>query len=108
MNLVPFLVVSCTLIGLSDVAHAECQCFEEFHVEKRRDDEFCRGEKNHRIFHCGEEKPPICQCRRNGTIEELDIGETYCTLTIYDNQNCEPREAWENYLTRFPSHRILD
>ncbi|KAL3286038.1 hypothetical protein HHI36_000551 [Cryptolaemus montrouzieri] len=109
MNFVLFLGVSCIIVGLSDIANAECQCFEEFHVEIENGQELCRGDKNHRIFSCGEEKPPICQCRRNGTIEELDIGETSCTSTVktFDGIFCEPKDAWDKYFEKHAIRRIV-
>lgn len=88
-----------------------CKCWEDFEPEKEGEEWFCRGKKNHRIFGCNEEKPPLCICKENGGVDvTLDLGEINC-ISIedpkkYKSINCEPKNEWEEYLKKHPEKRI--
>ncbi|CAH1115004.1 unnamed protein product [Psylliodes chrysocephalus] len=82
-----------------------CQCFEEFEPSKEGNEWICRGKKNLRIFLCGEERPPICECYKKGKVIKLDIGETACG-NLGDNVNCGPTDVWGPYYERNP-HRAI-
>lgn len=88
---------------------SNCKCWEDFEPEKEGDNWLCRGKKNHRIFSCNEEKPPLCTCKENGKPVVLDLGETNCASADkqYDSLNCEPEGEWEKYLSKHPERRIF-
>ncbi|XP_028155488.1 uncharacterized protein LOC114349344 isoform X2 [Diabrotica virgifera virgifera] len=87
----------------------DCKCFAEFKPEKEGDNWLCRGIKNHRIYSCGEEQPPLCRCYKNGKETVLDIGETNCVgTTIYDSLHCAPTSEWNQYYSRHPQRRIVN
>lgn len=85
-----------------------CKCFEEFEPQKELDHWLCRGIKNHRIFECGEEKPPLCVCKEQGKEVTLDIGETSCFVQgkTFEDVNCSPKEQWEEYYRNHPIRRV--
>lgn len=102
------LIFFCTISQVVLPAESKCECFDEFQAEMENEEELCRGIKNYRIFQCGEEQPPICQCRLGTVVETLDIGETSCTKPDkqYDSIFCEPKDIWDQYLSRHPNRRI--
>lgn len=61
------LSLSFLVICLAEEGHEICNCFEEFEPRKEGDHWLCIGIKNSRGYQCGEEKPPLCMCKENGT-----------------------------------------
>ncbi|CAH1185968.1 unnamed protein product, partial [Phyllotreta striolata] len=102
--LVIFSVVFLIPLVFAAKTKRECVCFEEFEPEEEDGEALCRGVKHYRIFECGEEKPPRCECHKNGKSFIMDIGETNCPGTG-DHLNCLPTNVWIQYYRRHPSRR---
>uniref|UniRef100_A0A6P7GA75 Uncharacterized protein LOC114339674 n=1 Tax=Diabrotica virgifera virgifera TaxID=50390 RepID=A0A6P7GA75_DIAVI len=101
--LIVFALV-CVSFVICDVTKENCKCFEEFYPKEEFGEVNCRGDKNNRLFECGEEKPPACKCYVKGAEVILDVGETHCVdgIHTYDSENCDPASEWTAYFQRHP------
>ncbi|KAJ3636800.1 hypothetical protein MTP99_000311 [Tenebrio molitor] len=103
-------VLSAVVVASEVTNESDCKCWEDFKPEKGATGSYyCRGEKNHRIFGCGEDKPPICKCEVEGKIIEQDLGETNClSVNSKDGRWCHNKEEFQEYFRKHPEHAIYD
>ncbi|RZB39787.1 uncharacterized protein BDFB_004016 [Asbolus verrucosus] len=104
------VIVLFTLAKGEEVTNeSDCKCWEDFKPEKESNGYYCRGEKNHRIFSCNEEKPPICHCVVDGKTINLDLGETNClSVNLQTGRWCHNRAEFETYFRKHPERAIYD
>jgi hypothetical protein len=110
MKLALLCVLSAVVVASEVTNESDCKCWEDFKPEKGvTGSYYCRGEKNHRIFGCGEDKPPICKCEVEGKIIEQDLGETNClSVNSKDGRWCHNKEEFQEYFRKHPEHAIYD
>ncbi|XP_044266027.1 uncharacterized protein LOC123012214 isoform X1 [Tribolium madens] len=114
MKLIPLFIFATIFIATNSEEvknEKDCKCWEDFKPEKveNGDTYYCRGEKNHRIFGCNEDKPPICQCEKDGKTISLDLGETDClSVDLQNGRWCKNRKEFEEYFKKHPERATYD